>query len=440
MSAKISELPAATTSDSSVIPGVQDGTTKQFDIDLIRRTQATAQELTDGTGTTPREYSPANIKTMVELHSPTGSLAVTSVHGRTGAVTAATSDYDASQVDFTPAGDIAATTVQAAIEELDTEKSGTSHTHTALVPAGGTTGQILAKDSATDYDLTWADQIAGSGTVYTAFTRTPISRASDTFYTGPQTVQGMVPSGGTTDQVLAKNSASDYDLKWKDDEGAGGGLSNAYSTITDGTTPASASGGDTIKFRSSDSSITLATQSNDATHGDNVNFQTTFGGTGSAATAARSDHNHTGTYAASSHTHTLANVTDWAEKHYTRTFQFYFGSGKPSSSQTLVLMGQPETTLRLASGLDGGTHLVGGATAVATADTDFTVEYSTNSGASWSSAGTVRVAAAGRTPAVQSGFAGNIDIAGANMLRIVAPGTQDATLAGVNIAVKALIQ
>lgn len=55
--------------------------------------------------------------------------AVDSVFGRTGAVTAATSDYDAVQVDFTPAGTIAATNVQAAIEELDTEKSATGHTH-----------------------------------------------------------------------------------------------------------------------------------------------------------------------------------------------------------------------------------------------------------------------------------------------------------------------
>lgn len=51
------------------------------------------------------------------------SEAVASVHGRTGAVVAAASDYDADQVDFTPAGGIAATDVQAAIEELDSEKA-----------------------------------------------------------------------------------------------------------------------------------------------------------------------------------------------------------------------------------------------------------------------------------------------------------------------------
>jgi len=47
---------------------------------------------------------------------------VTSVFGRTGAVTAQSGDYTASQVTNVPAGNIAATTVQAAIDELDSEK------------------------------------------------------------------------------------------------------------------------------------------------------------------------------------------------------------------------------------------------------------------------------------------------------------------------------
>jgi hypothetical protein len=50
-----------------------------------------------------------------------------------GAVVAHTGDttdaHDATAVSFAPVGGIAATDVQAAIEELDTEKSGTAHTH-----------------------------------------------------------------------------------------------------------------------------------------------------------------------------------------------------------------------------------------------------------------------------------------------------------------------
>lgn len=47
---------------------------------------------------------------------------VDSVFSRTGVVTAQSGDYTATQVTNTPAGNIAATTVQAAIDEIDTEK------------------------------------------------------------------------------------------------------------------------------------------------------------------------------------------------------------------------------------------------------------------------------------------------------------------------------
>ena len=59
-----------------------------------------------------------------EVAATGGGGAVGSVFGRTGTVVAATGDYDAVEVDFTPAGAIASTNVQAAIEELDTEKLG----------------------------------------------------------------------------------------------------------------------------------------------------------------------------------------------------------------------------------------------------------------------------------------------------------------------------
>lgn len=55
-----------------------------------------------------------------ELLTPTD--AVSSVFSRTGVVTAQNGDYTASQVTNTPAGNIAAVTVQAALNELDSEK------------------------------------------------------------------------------------------------------------------------------------------------------------------------------------------------------------------------------------------------------------------------------------------------------------------------------
>lgn len=57
---------------------------------------------------------------------------VNSVFGRAGAVTAQSGDYAASQITNTPGGNIASTTVQGAINELDAEKAAASHTHAAL--------------------------------------------------------------------------------------------------------------------------------------------------------------------------------------------------------------------------------------------------------------------------------------------------------------------
>ena len=67
-----------------------------------------------------------------------GTGAVDSVFGRTGDVVAIAGDYDASEIDFTPAGSLSSTDVQAAIEELDTTVSGISG------GSGLTQGEIYA--------------------------------------------------------------------------------------------------------------------------------------------------------------------------------------------------------------------------------------------------------------------------------------------------------
>jgi hypothetical protein len=52
------------------------------------------------------------------------------------------------------------------------------------VPPGGTVGQMLAKNTATNYDTVWSD------------------------------VPKELPTGGAAGQVLAKNSATNYDVGW----------------------------------------------------------------------------------------------------------------------------------------------------------------------------------------------------------------------------------
>jgi hypothetical protein len=73
--------------------------------------------------------------------------AVESVFTRTGAVVAAAGDYTASQVTNAPAGNIAAITVQAAIDELDGDKQPTDADLTAIAALSCADGQIAKKAS-----------------------------------------------------------------------------------------------------------------------------------------------------------------------------------------------------------------------------------------------------------------------------------------------------
>lgn len=100
---KISELPAATApTGAELIEIVQGGVNKQ----------TTTQDIAD-----------------------LGGGGVSSVFTRSGAVVAASGDYTATQVTNTPAGTIAATTVQAAIDELDTEKQTAAQVSSAISAA-----------------------------------------------------------------------------------------------------------------------------------------------------------------------------------------------------------------------------------------------------------------------------------------------------------------
>lgn len=93
--------------------------------------------------------SPAStLANWVDLGSTAGG-AVPSVFGRTGAVIAVAGDYNASQITVTPVGGISSTNVQAAIQELDTEKANLvspalTGTPTAPTATAGTNTTQLA--------------------------------------------------------------------------------------------------------------------------------------------------------------------------------------------------------------------------------------------------------------------------------------------------------
>lgn len=71
------------------------------------------------------------------------------------------------------------------------------------VPAGGTTGQVLAKKTDANGDTEWVDQSGG------------------------------VPAGGTTGQVLAKKTNADGDTEWVDQSGGGDFLPLAGGTMNE---------------------------------------------------------------------------------------------------------------------------------------------------------------------------------------------------------------
>jgi mannose-6-phosphate isomerase-like protein (cupin superfamily) len=137
------------------------------------------------------------------------------------------------------------------------------------VATGGTTGQVLAKKSNTNYDTEWINNSGGGSTVSVNVGETttgePGTNASVTNSgdetnvvldftiprgkTGPQGPQGEpgadgktgpqgpagpgVAAGGTTGQVLAKKSNTNYDTEWINNSGGGSTVSvNVGETTT----------------------------------------------------------------------------------------------------------------------------------------------------------------------------------------------------------------
>lgn len=100
-----------------------------------------------------------------------GGGGVTSVFGRAGVVVAVNGDYTASNITNVPAGNIGAVTVQAAVNELDTEKvakAGDTMTGNlivnksgAAVPAAFGADEIRVVGSAGADALIWSDSFAG---------------------------------------------------------------------------------------------------------------------------------------------------------------------------------------------------------------------------------------------------------------------------------------
>lgn len=108
------------------------------------------------------------------------------------------------------------------------KKSGTDYdtewqTKPTGIPNGGTTGQIIKKQSGNDGDVAWSNAPVGLPAGGT--TGQVLKKISDADHAANWANEAIgIPSGGTTGQVLQKTSGTDYAVEWAT-PAAGGGAS-----------------------------------------------------------------------------------------------------------------------------------------------------------------------------------------------------------------------
>jgi len=150
-----------------------------------------------------------------------GGGAVSSVFARSGAVVAVAGDYTATQITNTPAGGIAAITVQAAITELDTEKANlASPTFTGVPAAPTAAGGTNSTQIATTSFVTTAGNLkadlasptfTGVPAAPTAAASTNTTQIATTAFVDTSFVK--TPATNTADNVPQWNGANSKTLK-----------------------------------------------------------------------------------------------------------------------------------------------------------------------------------------------------------------------------------
>jgi hypothetical protein len=223
--------------------------------------------------------------------------------------------------------------------------------------AAGTDGYILSRDDSESTGLKWipsASGIAAFKTWHPASDSGYIWGSSDVVASGTDTMD-IIPGTGIAIDTDATSKAIRIRTT------GSGGITSAYSSMTDGSVTANASGSDTFKFRSASNKLTLAVTSNDATHGDNVLFTinegnlsiwwsqitskpTTLSGYGitDAYTKTEAD----GLYVNLTGNETVAGVKTWSDN---AIFSGNVGIGTTTPSQKLEISDTDDVMLRINS-------------------------------------------------------------------------------------------
>jgi fibronectin-binding autotransporter adhesin len=130
------------------------------------------------------------------------SSAVTSVFSRTGAITAQSGDYNASQITSTAVGNIAAVNVQAALAELDTEKLGSLNGLTANSQSFANDTNVTITSAGSTHTLGWSGQLSvgRGGTGASSFTTNGVLYGN-----GSGAIQ--VTAAGTGGQLLLADAS-----------------------------------------------------------------------------------------------------------------------------------------------------------------------------------------------------------------------------------------
>jgi hypothetical protein len=131
------------------------------------------------------------------------SAPVTTVFGRSGVVAATAGDYTAAQITYSPAGNIAATTVQAALDEIDSEKQ-------SLITAGSTSQYYRGDKTFVDFG---SDVRATPLTTFAVGANSTIL-AADTTLAAFEKVQGQINATNTAvsgkEPTIASGSTAQY--------------------------------------------------------------------------------------------------------------------------------------------------------------------------------------------------------------------------------------